>query len=301
MRITPFAILASRVRLEEKQLLEAFTARGADVSVIDPRRLSGGVDDALGSDAVVINREIGHARAYYGAQLLEHHGARVVNTARATRLAGDKWLTSCRLHAAGLPTPPSRLALTPEEAGLAFTELGGTALVKPLVGSWGRLISRLPDKETARSIFEYVAALPSPQSHIVYLQREITGVTRDLRVVVVGGEAVGVISRRAEGWRNNVALGAEPRPEILTPPVAALAVRAAACVGADIAGVDLLEDRDGRLWVIEVNDRVEFKGFQRAHGDQIDLADAFVRLAMSTAERGTPPEPAAPVQVGVTS
>jgi [lysine-biosynthesis-protein LysW]---L-2-aminoadipate ligase len=213
-----------------------------------------------------------------------------VNTSAATRISGDKWLTSVALRRAGLPTPRTALAMTSEAALAALDEIGYPAVIKPLVGSWGRLVTAVADRAMAEAVLEHVAALPSPQSHVVYLQELVRKADRDLRVIVVGGEALGATYRRGAQWRTNVARGAHSERCTLGGDFDKLAVAAADAVGTDIAGVDLLEDRDGCVTVLEVNDRVEFRGFQQAHGSTVDVAGAIVdhlvaRLADPTSTR----------------
>lgn len=260
--------------------MAALDRRGVPCERVDSRALYV-VDDAPWTGPrLVINREIGHFRALYAACALEAAGVTVVNRAEATRISGDKWFTSAALLDSGLPAPRTALAMTPEAALPAAAAIGYPTVIKPLVGSWGRLVSRLPDEAAATTVLEHVSALPSAQSHIVYLQEQIAKADRDIRVIVVGGEAIGATHRRGQEWRTNVARGAVSERCPLGADHAKLAVAAAAAVGADIAGVDLIEDADGGLSVLEVNDRVEFRGFQEAHGSRVDVAEAIVSLML---------------------
>ncbi|WP_137992777.1 lysine biosynthesis protein LysX [Streptomyces vilmorinianum] len=272
----PIAVVASRLRADEKRILEVFERRGIAYEFVDSRALWRMLQKPGTPWPIVLNREIGQARALYAARLLEAAGSTVVNPARAIDVCGDKFRTSVALRDAGLPTPRTALALTPEAALDALEELGYPAVVKPLTGSWGRLVSRLPDRETAETVLEYVAALPAPVSHIVYLQELIAKPDRDIRVIVVGGRAIGATYRRSEHWRTNVARGAVTERCVLTPELEKLAVTAAECVHADIAGVDLVEDADRGLLVLEVNHGVEFSGFQRAVGPDEPVAEHIV-------------------------
>ncbi|HEX6359002.1 RimK family alpha-L-glutamate ligase [Actinophytocola sp.] len=270
------AVLASRVGADEKRLFDAFDRRGVRFEHVDTRGqwfLAGQRDLAW---RVVLNREIGQFRAAYAARCLASAGVQVVNSADATEVCGDKWRTTIALQAAGVPTPRTALGLTPKAALAALDDIGYPALIKPLVGSWGRLVVTLPDRATAESVFEYVAALPGPQSHLGYVQELIDKPDRDIRAIVVGGDLLGAVYRTGESLRTNVALGARTQPCEATPEITKLSIDAAAAVGADIAGVDLIEDRDGRLLVLEVNHRVEFAGFQSAHADRVDVADRIV-------------------------
>ncbi|MGI5171114.1 RimK family alpha-L-glutamate ligase [Spirillospora sp. CA-253888] len=276
----PVVVLASRVRAEEKRLLAALRQRGVDCAHADTRTLAGTPAGPAGDRPLVLNREIGQARAAYAGTLLEAQGAVVVNSAAATEVCGDKWRTALALGQADVPAPRTHLALTPEAALTALDELGYPAVVKPLVGSWGRLVTRVADRAMAAAVLEHVAALPSPRAHIVLAQQLIDG-GRNIRVVVVGGEALGATWHRAEEWRANVARGARARRLALRPDHAKLAVRAADATGAEIAGVDLVEDADGGTYVLEVNHGVEFTGFQEATG--VDVAG---RIADHVVARG---------------
>ncbi|AEN09647.1 MULTISPECIES: RimK family alpha-L-glutamate ligase [unclassified Streptomyces] len=277
-------VLASRVRFEEKCILAALERRGVACEQIDPRTLAVRAGAPWTGPRTVLNREVGHYRALYAASALESTGARVLNTAAAAAVCGDKWQTSAALVARGVPTPDTSLALTPDAALAALEQFGYPAVIKPLVGSWGRLVTRVTGPAMAAAVLEHLAALPSPQSHIVYVQREVAKADRDIRVLVVGGRAVGATYRRSDEWRTNVARGAVSERCPLDPGLTELAVAAAKTVGAHIAGVDLLQDPDGRLTVLEVNDRVEFRGLQQSHGTDIDVADAVAALLIEEAQ-----------------
>lgn len=265
---TDVVLIASQLRAEERNILAALDQRGWLTQVLDPRKPW--PEEALGSGRgrPVINREIAQTRAAYAAGLLEDVGFRVVNSSAATWRCGDKWLTYQCLRREGVSTPRTTLALTPETLSSVTSSLGAKAVVKPLTGSWGRRVFKVENLETAQVISEYAAALSSPQARILCVQALVDKPDRDVRVVVVGGRALGAIYRSG-AWRTNVAQGALVTECPLTPPLAELAVRAAASVGADVAGVDLVEGPDGTLYVIEVNSRVEFVGFSAVHGDEL--------------------------------
>ncbi len=285
------AVLASSVRQDERRLLDAMDRRGLSYALVDTRQLWSQADGLAGGLAgevaggwrCVLNREIGQVRAAYAARSLEAAGISVLNSAEAIEVCGDKWRTSLALSGAGLPVPRTALGLTPQAGLDALDEIGYPALIKPLVGSWGRLIVELRDRAMAQDVFEYVAALPGPQSHLVYVQELIDKPGRDIRAIVLGGELLGATYRIAEGLRTNVARGAQTEPCEETGEIGKLAVVAAAAVGADIAAVDLAEDQLGRLYVLEVNHRVEFTGFQAAMKDRIDVAERIIDLVAARA------------------
>lgn len=287
------AVLASVVRADERRLLDALDRHGVSYQHVDTRELWDTADGRLSvrergepGTAVptgrprpwraVLNREIGQARAACAARLLESLGALVLNSAAAIQTCGDKWQTSLALAAAGLPTPRTALGLTPAAALTALEEIGYPALVKPLTGSWGRLIAELRDRRMAEDVFEYIGALPGPASHMVYVQELIAKPGRDIRAIVVGGEVLGATYRVAAGTRTNVARGAVSQPCQETADISKLAVTAAAATGTDIAAVDLIENDEGQILVIEVNHRPEFSGFQAAMGDRVDVAGRIV-------------------------
>jgi [lysine-biosynthesis-protein LysW]--L-2-aminoadipate ligase len=279
-------LLASRLRAEEKRLLDAFADRGAQVDVIDSRTLRFALFDDRPPWEVVLNREISGTRARYAAVSLEAAGVATVNSARAAEICGDKWQTSLALEANGVPTPRAALALTPEAALAEIGEIGYPVVLKPLSSSWGKRVSLIRDPDAAEAVLEHCAALPAPQAHLIYLQAYVDKPGRDIRVVVVGDRAVGAVYRNAQTWRTNVARGATTTACVLHDGLKDLAVRAARAVGADIAGVDIVEDADGRLLVIEVNSGVEFTGLQRALGEQCDVPGAIAELTLGRLSTG---------------
>ncbi|MFG1882350.1 RimK family alpha-L-glutamate ligase [Micromonospora sp. NPDC049102] len=270
------AVLTSRLRVDDKRILEALDRRNVAVAHVDTRTAWWPLDGGTPEWRLVLNREIGQIRAGYAARALERLGVIGVNSASAIETCADKWHTSIALRAAGLPTPRTALAATPEAALSALAAIGYPAVVKPLVGSWGRLVTTVPDPDLARTVLEYVAALPGPQAHIVYVQEYVRKPDRDIRVVVVGGEVLGAVYRYSADWRTNVARGARTERCALTDRIVELATTAAAAVGADLAGVDLVEDETGRLYVLEVNSGVEFAGFEQAYGGAVDVAGRIV-------------------------
>ncbi|WP_239118191.1 RimK family alpha-L-glutamate ligase [Paractinoplanes ferrugineus] len=285
-------LLASRVRTEEKRLLDAFAHRGAEVDVIDSRTLRFGLGDASPPWQVILNREISGTRARYAAVSLEAAGISTLNSARAGEICGDKWQTSLALQRAGVPTPKAALALTPEAALDEIAAMGYPVVLKPLSSSWGKRVSLIRDPDAAEAVLEHCAALPAPQAHLIYLQAYVEKPGRDIRVVVVGDRAVGAVYRNADTWRTNVARGATTTMCDLHGDLADVALSAARAVGADIAGVDVVEDVDGRLLVLEVNSGVEFTGLQRALGEGCDVPGAIADLTLARAGEMTTEVPA---------
>jgi [lysine-biosynthesis-protein LysW]--L-2-aminoadipate ligase len=245
---------------------------------LDTRQFAAAVSSPAGEvgqfDAVLC-REISLSRGYYACLLLEAQGAITVNRAEVIGVCGDKARTSLMLAAAGLPTPRTVVALTPDAALEAAEKLGFPVVAKPLTGSWGRLVTVLRDRQEAQAVLEHRAALPGPQQHVVYLQELVDKPGRDIRVLVAGDEVIGASYRYGAEWRTGVAGGGTSRPCPLSPELTGLALGAARAVGGGVLGIDLVESPDG-LQVLEVNHTPEFRGFATAHGDAIDVAGAMV-------------------------
>jgi RimK family alpha-L-glutamate ligase len=179
----------------------------------------------------------------------EAQGVPVVNAPRAIEAAVDKYLTSARIHAAGIPTPRTAVCQTVEDALLAFDQLGGDVVVKPLFGSEGRGISRVTDREVAFRAFQLLAQLGA----VLYLQEFVPHEGLDLRLFVLGDQVLGMLRRNRTDWRTNVSRGATTEVLTVTDELAALARRAAGAVEADMAGVDVLPSISGERLVVEVN------------------------------------------------
>ena len=219
---------------------------------------------------------------------LEDAGVPVVNSPRAIERTVDKFYTSALLQRAGLRTPETVVCERPEDALAAFRELGCDAIVKPLFGSMGLGMVRVSDEETAWRVARALDAIRG----VYYLQRPIDHGGRDVRAFVVGGRVVGAIERESRepgGWRTNVSRGGRARAIAELPAEwADAAVRAAAAVGADYAGVDLLPERGtGTLYVLEVNGIPGWRGLQEATG--LDVSALLVRHLEQVVAPGAPP------------
>jgi RimK family alpha-L-glutamate ligase len=200
---------------------------------------------------------------------LEADGVRVMNTARAIERTVDKSWCSAILEQAGLPTPETVACEGAEEAFDAFRSMGDV-VVKPLFGSMGLGMARVSDEDMAWRVFRVVETVRG----VYYLQRFIPHAGRDVRVFVVGGRVLGAIERSSPGWRTNFSRGGKVAAFTLPPAWADLAIRAAAAMGAEYAGVDLLPGLDGAVYVLEVNGIPGWEGLQTATG--IDVAGAII-------------------------
>jgi [lysine-biosynthesis-protein LysW]---L-2-aminoadipate ligase len=260
MSRTTVAVLLSRIRAEEKLLLTALEAANAEVLVVKDGDLmfSGTTTSPVQAD-VVLERSLSTARGLYTLRMLELNGIPTVNTYATATVCADKLLTSAALSEDGIPQPQYRLAFTPETALDAAAELGYPVVIKPVVGSWGRLVGRLNDRQAAETVFEHKQVLGSYQHGIFYLQEFINKPGRDIRAFVVGDETVAAIYRESEHWITNTARGGRASNCPITPEIDAISQRAAVAVGGGILAVDLLEDPERGLLVNEVNHTMEFR------------------------------------------
>jgi ribosomal protein S6--L-glutamate ligase len=195
----------------------------------------------------------------------EAAGGIVINPAKAVEAAVDKFLTSAKLAEAGLLTPRTSCCQTPDDAMAAFHELGGDVVIKPLFGSEGRGIARLADEALALRAFKMLAQLGA----VLYLQEFIEHEGCDLRLLVIGERVLAMKRRNPLDWRTNISRGAKAEAFIPDQTLLDLAHRAAAAVGAPLAGVDLLPGRDGRMYCIEVNAVPGWKGLAKAQGTDV--------------------------------
>ena len=216
--------LHSLVRKEEKLLLgELATHEGVEVVMLDDRRMV--FDLKSGPDVdVVLERCINHSRALHGLRLLENRGIRCVNSYQVANVCGDKLLTSLALEEAGVPQPEVRIAFTEASALEALDDIGYPAVLKPAVGSWGRLLSKVNDRDAAESILEHKTILGSYHHSIFYIQKYVEKNGRDIRSFVVGEECIAAIYRDSAHWITNTARGARASDCPVTDELAAISL-----------------------------------------------------------------------------
>jgi len=274
--------LCSRVRKDEKLLLEELREReGVEVVRIDPRDVSFGLNSERSADVdvdtldVVVDRAMSYSRGLYAARFFESYGVPVVNSSEVAHVCGDKVDTSLALAEAGVRTPDTRVAFTPEAALEAVESLGYPVVVKPVVGSWARLLAKVNDRDAAEAVFEHKKVLGSYEHSVFYVQNFVDKPGRDIRVAVVGGEAVAAMYRSSDDWITNAARGADTTDCEVTDEIEKVALDAAEAVGCGetgVVGVDIMED-GGELTVHEVNHSLEFKALTEASG--VNVAGAY--------------------------
>jgi len=254
-------MLLSRVRVEEKLLLEAFQAHGVEVELFDDREIVFDLHDPgpfAGLD-VVLERSISHGRALASLEQLNAWGIPTVNSAAVANVCGNKFATSRSLIQHGVNTPRTMLAFTEDSALAAIETLGYPVVLKPAVGSWGRLISKINDREAAEAVLEHKQILGSYHHSVFYIQEYIDKPQRDIRTFVVGGETIAGIYRTSPHWITNTARGGQATNCPITPELDELSRAAAAAVGGGVVAIDVLERQNGELLVNEVNYTMEFR------------------------------------------
>lgn len=275
------AIICSLVRPEEKMLIEAFARRGVPCEVIDDRGICFELHalDAWKQYDVVVERCVSQSRARYILRALKLAGVKTVNTYDVVENCGDKFITSQLLVQNGVPTARVKLAFTPESALRAIEEMGYPCVLKPVVGSWGRMVTRINDRDAAEGMLELRDVLGNYEQHIYYIQEYVKKPSRDIRAFVVGGRTIAAIYRTSEHWITNTARGGKATNCPVTPELDALSVAGAQAVGGGIVAVDVLEDEERGLLINEINHTMEFRNSVAPTG--VDIPGAVVEYAIS--------------------
>ena len=284
MAVTPkVAVVLSRVRLDEKYLLDSFEKMGVEVDRIDDRELILDVTGTLrfkGYD-VVFERCINHSRALYTLDVLNAHGIKTVNSYEAANICGDKMKSSVALYKAGIPTPRVKVAFSSESALQAIEDMGYPVVLKPCVGSWGRLISKVNDRDAAEAILEHKEVLGSYHHSTFYIQEYIEKGGRDIRAFVVGDKTIAAIYRDSEHWITNTARGGKASKCEVTPALNDICVRAAKACGGGVLAIDVFEMPSGTFSINEVNYTMEFKNSIVTTG--VDIPGLYADYIMKVA------------------
>jgi [lysine-biosynthesis-protein LysW]---L-2-aminoadipate ligase len=276
------AILTSRIRVEEKLLIEALRQRAIAFDIIDDGELLFDLsrpDECWREYDAVLYRSVSQSRGLAVLHVLEHWGIPVYNPAAVTVICNDKLLTTLALLRAGIPTPRTLLAFEPQVTIRAMEMLGYPVVLKPTTGSWGRLLARINDRDAAEAVLEHQETLGSYQHHIHYVQEHIAKPRRDIRAFVVGEQTICAIYRTSEHWVTNTARGAVASNCPVTPELESLCVRAAQAVGGGILAIDVLEDPERGFLVNEINATMEFRNSIAPTG--VDIPNLMLDYVLS--------------------
>jgi [lysine-biosynthesis-protein LysW]--L-2-aminoadipate ligase len=264
------------LRHEERMLIEAIRSRGLGLRLVFiPEKIDFLGADSKGDDVdFVFQRCVSHYRALATTAILESRGIRVVNSYETIRDSGDKLVTTARLVSRGVKVPRTAIAYSREGALMAAREIGYPVVVKPIMGSWGRMIARAKSEDDLLDIMDFREAMSSPHFKIHYIQQYVEKPGRDIRAFYVWGEVPTAIYRISQRWKTNTALGGKAAPANLTEEQVDLVIRAGEAMGGGVLGIDLLETREGETLVSEVNAVVEFRNTVQVTG--YDLAGKIV-------------------------
>ncbi|MEM1515496.1 MAG: lysine biosynthesis protein LysX [Candidatus Bathyarchaeia archaeon] len=278
------SLIYDRIRWEEKSLIDISKKLGLDLKLVDLKDIYvdifdnyNEIKDTFGE--LSLQRCISYFRGLHITALLENFGMQVINPFRVSLLCGNKLFTTLALARAGVPVPKTLIAFTDESAIKALDSLGYPAVLKPVIGSWGRLIALVKDRDTAQAILETREEMHDTLLQIYYLQEYVRRPPRDIRVLTVGDEVIAAEYRYASNgdWRTNVARGGKTEPCPLTSELIELALKSSEAVGGGVLAIDCMESPEG-LVVHEVNSTPEFKGLYIATG--VDIPEKIIRYAV---------------------
>ncbi len=263
-------LLYSRIRKDEKLLLAELRRRGHDVEKIDVRKQQFGLESTTaninGLD-VVIDRCLATSRSRYASRFLDSYDVPVVNGSETAKVCADKTECSLTLADADIPTPDTRVAFTVDTALEIIEEFGYPCVLKPVVGSWGRLMAKIDSRTAAEAILEHKETLGHYEHKVFYIQEFVDKPGRDIRVVTLDGTPIAAMTRSSDHWLTNAAKGGDTQPFELDDQAEAIATAASKAVGGGLLGVDLMElggVGSGEYTIHEVNHTVEFKALNDA-------------------------------------
>ena len=257
-------IVFDRLRTEEKLLQKNAEELGYETSMIDAKITSFDTDskpENFEFGDVVLERCVSYYRGLHFTACLEFMDIPVINKFDVANTCGNKMITSMLLKKNNIPTPKTYFSFSAETALDNFEKVGYPLVIKPIIGSWGRSVMPVKDKDTAEAVIENRQVTDGPQDRIYYLQEMIDRPPRDIRVITVGDQAISAMYRKSSGgFKTNIALGADPELCEITKEIEDLCEKTSKAVGGGILGIDLMEDKKRGLVVHEVNNTVEFKG-----------------------------------------
>jgi [lysine-biosynthesis-protein LysW]---L-2-aminoadipate ligase len=273
--------LYSRMRVEEKLLLEEFQSRpGVEVVLINDDEEFFDIGKKPSEVEVLFERSISYNRGLYISRIFEAFGVPVVNTSEIAGRCGDKYVTSQILMQAGVPTPRVLMAFSEEAALKATQEIGYPCVMKPVIGSWGRLLAKVDNAFSAEAIIEHKTVLGGSNHQIFYIQKYVDKPGRDIRAFCIGEEPICAIYRTSDNWITNTARGGVATNCPMTPEINDLVTRTAQAIGAGLLAIDIFETPTG-LEVNEVNHTMEFRNSIQTTGVNIPqkMVDYVLKIA----------------------
>jgi [lysine-biosynthesis-protein LysW]--L-2-aminoadipate ligase len=285
-------ILVTHIRAEEKLLIAAFQARGIEPDILLDRDLNfdlvAGAEQLAPSGVawreygVILERCVSTSRGLYSQAILNSWGVNTINRYDTAATCADKLLTTVALTKAGIPQPHTRVAFDSDSAMQALNDLHYPAVLKPVTGSWGRMLARVNDRDAAEAVIEIRQTLGDYNHHVFYAQEYVDKPGRDIRAFVIGNRTICAIYRTSPHWITNTARGGQASNCPVTPELDALCQKAAAAVGGGVLALDVFETPDGQLLLNEINHTMEFRNSSAPTG--VDIAAEVVEYALSQAK-----------------
>lgn len=262
------------VRWEEKDLVRAIRGLGHEAVPLQVTRRVFWVDRMRGLNLdAVFQRCVSFYRALASTMVLESWGIPVVNSSEVIYACEDKLLTTARLARGGIPVPETAIAFSREACIEAAERLGYPVVVKPIYGSWGRMIARALDRESLEEILEFRENMQSPHFRVHYLQRFVNKPGRDIRACYIWGDVPAAIYRVSDRWKTNTALGGRAVKAELSEGQAGLVRMAGDIMGGGVLGVDLVEEGE-KCMVLEVNGIPQYRNVAAVTG--VDVSRLIV-------------------------
>jgi [lysine-biosynthesis-protein LysW]--L-2-aminoadipate ligase len=276
----PITVLYDTIRLEEKALVEASAKSGIKIEMVDCKNLVLDIDKKT-EYHTVLQRCVSYYRNMHSTAALEGMGANVINSLHTGIYAGNKLFTHMLLQKMKIPTPYVTVAFSKDAALEALDKLGYPKVIKPTIGSWGRMVTKLNNRESAEGIIEEREKMyPIYQVH--FLEEFVQRPPRDIRAIVIGDSVAGAIYRNSteENWKTNTHLGGTAEVCKVTKELEDICIKANNAVKGQIVGVDLMESKDKGLVVHEINNTTEYRNVARVTG--VDIAAKILEYAVNS-------------------
>jgi len=280
---TSFFILYDQLRWEEKSLIEAAKKKDIKLEVINCRENSIDLDkdEFTYCDDIILQRCVSYYNNLHSTAAFEGLGAKMINSLYTAIMCGNKLFTHMELAKSGIAIPKAFCAFSNQSAMDILNKNGYPKVIKPVVGSWGRMVALLRDKEAAEAVIEDREHM-YPLYHVFYFEEFVKRPPRDIRCIVVGNKVVAAIYRYSgdNEWKTNMALGGKAEACKVTNEMERLCLKVAKTLKGEILGVDLMESDENGLLVHEVNNTTEFKNTVRV--TEIDIPSLIIDHMVNT-------------------
>ncbi len=280
--MTTIGLLHSTIRGDEKLILDAAKQRGVSVKLMDIRTMIFDPSYPVTGIHVALERSVSTVKGDYAIRYFESLGIPVINPSSVATVCEDKFVTSLVLRKHNVLTPDFAMVFTLEEAITAIERMGGFPIVlKPALGSWGRMLAKVNDREALEALIEHKDTLGSPQQKAYYLQAYIRKPGRDIRAFVINGKTICAIYRDSEHWITNTARGGVASNCPVTKELSEICSKASRAVGGGILAMDVFETDKG-LSINEINHTMEFKNSEAPTG--VSISGAIVDYCITQAK-----------------